>query len=354
MTLILIRHGESEANRQGYQQGHTDVWSNTPLSEKGRKQASQVAERLKIEEFNHIFASDLLRARETAETINKYHNKKIHFDKRIREKTGSEEMEEFIQRLKDFLEYTNKFEGNILIVAHGGVNQTLLAISTGSRKKGAEIAQRVRMHNTSVSIVHRQEGVNNYNIKLENCIKHLDHDDKLIKIFEKVQKIPYRIKPFNKNEINENLKEGDCRHKSELLKKLLKEKGYTVKDLNVIFDWKDLPIPKNILGILKKSSTRQLHKAVRVKVHGNYLYLDSTWPEYMEKLGFPVTKNWSGLEDTKQITNGKLRYFKNRHMRNHKDKIFRRYGIKQDRQELEKFEKELNKWLDEEIKKKGK
>lgn len=350
MTLILIRHGESEANKQGQHQGRGDNWYDTPLSEKGRKQAGQVSERLKTEEIDYIFASDLKRAKETAEKINHYHNKKIHPDSRLREKRDEEDMKEFIRRLKKFLKYTNKFEGNILIVAHGGVNQTLLAISTGSRKKGAELAQRVKMHNTSVSIVYRREE-GHYDIKLKSCIKHLDHDDELIKTFEKVQKIPYKIKPFNGDKIEENLEEPSEGNKSELLKKLLKEKGYTVKGLQVIFDWKDLPIPKRILNILKKSSTKQLHKIARVKVHGNYLYLDPTWPKYMEKLGFPVTKNWSGLEDTKQVTEGKLKFFKNRKIRNHKQEIFEKHGIKQDKKELDKFGQELNKWLEEETKK---
>lgn len=349
MTFILIRHGESEANKQEHHQGRTDVWSNTPLSKKGRKQAGQVSERLKTEKIDYIFTSDLKRAKETAEIINKYHNKKIYPDSRLREKRDEESTEEFIERLKGFLKYTSKLKANILVVAHGGVNQTLLAISTGDRKKGAELIQRVKMHNTSVSIIKKQG--KHYNIELENCIKHLDSDKKLIKIFEKVQKIPYKVKPFNENEIDEKLKEGNCRHKSELLKQLLKEKGYIAKGLVVIFDWKDLPIPKRILNILKKSSTKQIHTAVRVKVHGNYLYLDPTWPKYLEKLGFPVTKNWSGLEDTKQVTQGKIRFFKNREIRDHKQEIFEQYGIKQNKKELHKFGEELNKWLEEETKK---
>lgn len=66
-TLILIRHGETEWNRIGRWQGHADV----PLSDLGREQARRVAARLLAEEqqFDHIYASDLARAFETASII---------------------------------------------------------------------------------------------------------------------------------------------------------------------------------------------------------------------------------------------------------------------------------------------
>lgn len=66
-TLVLIRHGETEWNRIGRWQGHADV----PLSDRGRDQARRVAARLLAEEqpFDHLYASDLARAFETASII---------------------------------------------------------------------------------------------------------------------------------------------------------------------------------------------------------------------------------------------------------------------------------------------
>jgi broad specificity phosphatase PhoE len=66
-TLVLVRHGETEWNRIGRWQGHADV----PLSEEGRNQANYLAERLQREEqaFDHIYASDLHRAYDTASII---------------------------------------------------------------------------------------------------------------------------------------------------------------------------------------------------------------------------------------------------------------------------------------------
>lgn len=67
ITLYLIRHGETEWNRIGRWQGHADV----PLSELGREQAHVLAKRLERERVavDHIYASDLSRAYETAHII---------------------------------------------------------------------------------------------------------------------------------------------------------------------------------------------------------------------------------------------------------------------------------------------
>jgi alpha-ribazole phosphatase len=60
--LMLIRHGETEWNRDRRIQGHTDIG----LSERGREQASLLAERLAREPIRAIYSSDLARAYETA------------------------------------------------------------------------------------------------------------------------------------------------------------------------------------------------------------------------------------------------------------------------------------------------
>ena len=61
--LILIRHGQSEANKQNKFAGQTDV----PLTELGVLQAKCAAEYLvKHEKIDKIYSSDLQRARNTA------------------------------------------------------------------------------------------------------------------------------------------------------------------------------------------------------------------------------------------------------------------------------------------------
>jgi broad specificity phosphatase PhoE len=64
-TIFLARHGETEWNRIGRWQGKTDI----PLSDVGRAQARALADRLRDRGIAQIHASDLARARETAEIV---------------------------------------------------------------------------------------------------------------------------------------------------------------------------------------------------------------------------------------------------------------------------------------------
>ena len=80
--IILIRHGETEWNSQLRMQGH----SNSPLSAVGRGQIQALGEWMKNVSFDHIYSSDSLRARQTAEAITQYSGDTLQFDQRIREK----------------------------------------------------------------------------------------------------------------------------------------------------------------------------------------------------------------------------------------------------------------------------
>mgnify|MGYP001614326248 CR=1 FL=1 len=63
--LILIRHGETDWNRELRFQGQLDV----PLNAIGHAQAQRLAARLATEAVQHLVSSDLLRARQTAEPV---------------------------------------------------------------------------------------------------------------------------------------------------------------------------------------------------------------------------------------------------------------------------------------------
>jgi alpha-ribazole phosphatase len=79
--FVLIRHGETDWNKEGRYQGHTDV----PLNAKGREQAEAMAEALKNRPLQAIYASDLQRARDTAEILAAATGAPMHVDPRLRE-----------------------------------------------------------------------------------------------------------------------------------------------------------------------------------------------------------------------------------------------------------------------------
>lgn len=60
--LIVVRHGETEANAAGHLLGRRDV----PLTDRGRRQASQIAHALASADVAAVVSSPLRRAQETA------------------------------------------------------------------------------------------------------------------------------------------------------------------------------------------------------------------------------------------------------------------------------------------------
>lgn len=60
--LLLIRHGETDWNRELRFQGQVDV----PLNALGHEQARRLGERLAGEPAQHLYCSDLIRTRQTA------------------------------------------------------------------------------------------------------------------------------------------------------------------------------------------------------------------------------------------------------------------------------------------------
>ncbi|PMQ02029.1 MAG: phosphoglycerate mutase [Dictyoglomus sp. NZ13-RE01] len=77
MEIFLIRHGETDWNREGRYQGRTDV----PLNERGKRQAQVLAEFLYQEGISLIFSSSLKRAIETAKPL----AEKLNLDIKIRD-----------------------------------------------------------------------------------------------------------------------------------------------------------------------------------------------------------------------------------------------------------------------------
>jgi phosphoserine phosphatase len=76
VRLLLVRHGETEWNRQGRFQGQIDV----PLNDNGRQQATLAGAFLQEVEIDFAVSSSMLRPKETAEIILRFHHHNIKLE----------------------------------------------------------------------------------------------------------------------------------------------------------------------------------------------------------------------------------------------------------------------------------
>ena len=106
--LYLIRHGETDFNREGRYQGRLDV----ELSTLGKEQAQALAHRLEKTPFTAIYASNLKRAQATAQIIAAHHELPVQVEPDLRERdfgswegfTFAEIEERFPEEAKQWLE----------------------------------------------------------------------------------------------------------------------------------------------------------------------------------------------------------------------------------------------------------
>ena len=144
--LLLVRHGETDWNAEGRLQGHTD----RPLNDYGRRQAKELAERLAGEGADAIYASDLARAKETAEILGERLGLPVVIDPALREKnwgnweglTGDERVhvdyvgestEEHRDRVMAAVErIVERHRGQrVVVVTHGGSLRRIQAAING-------------------------------------------------------------------------------------------------------------------------------------------------------------------------------------------------------------------------------
>jgi len=183
--LILVRHGETDWNLEGRYQGQADL----PLNERGREQAKLLAERLRSERIEAIYASDLSRAYETAKIIAKalgqevkaleslrevdtgvwtgltFQKVEIRYQKHLREwradplrvkRLEGESYLELFERTKAAIgEIVEAHpDQTVLIVGHGGNIKSIVLDALGVRADRAiEIASRFAADNASLHIV---------------------------------------------------------------------------------------------------------------------------------------------------------------------------------------------------------
>ncbi len=153
--VILVRHGESEMNRDGLFFG----WLDPELTEKGKEQAHKAKNIIEKFKYDEIYSSDLLRARKTAEIIN-YQGLPLNVCEELREinfgifegltyeeisrkypvevKLWEEKWQEYDyehgenvtqlqKRAVDFLNKLDKEKKDIVVVTHWGVINCILS-----------------------------------------------------------------------------------------------------------------------------------------------------------------------------------------------------------------------------------
>jgi 2,3-bisphosphoglycerate-dependent phosphoglycerate mutase len=159
-TLLLVRHGETDWNREARWQGH----SNTSLNARGREQAQELADEL-TEQIDVVYSSDLARARETAEIVARRLGLDVRLDPRLRERGfgswegltrseieerdaeglarwragegpgahDAERFDAFAERMRGFLQdVLDRHPGeSVLVIAHGGSIRVIHALATG-------------------------------------------------------------------------------------------------------------------------------------------------------------------------------------------------------------------------------
>ncbi len=81
LRLFLVRHGETDANLNHYLQGTSDG----PLNAAGKVQVERLGNHLKNIALDHVYASDLQRAVETANAIARVHGLIVEIDSQLRE-----------------------------------------------------------------------------------------------------------------------------------------------------------------------------------------------------------------------------------------------------------------------------
>lgn len=160
--ILAVRHGETDWNVDSRLQGHLNI----ALNAKGVWQAQQVARALASETFDTIYASDLLRAWQTAQTIAEIAQCPLVPEMGLRERgfgtfegqtyaevaerfpedsemwrirvpdwapPGGESLNQMIERVRTttWALAQQHLGGQIVLVAHGGVMDMLYRLATG-------------------------------------------------------------------------------------------------------------------------------------------------------------------------------------------------------------------------------
>ena len=208
LYLYIVRHGETEWNKEGRMQGRL----NSNLTPMGKKYATRLGERLKDTEFAHIISSPSGRALETVQLIKGNRDIPIMTDERIMEMNlgswqgmrqdelkkkfpnefeqfinkpddhqieGAESLTEMSNRATEFLTGLKKSRdnGNLLVVTHGRFISALYAVFKGVELK--DIWAGPTVQGTSLTIVKLNQ--EQYEVLLEADMSHVHGAETIIR-----------------------------------------------------------------------------------------------------------------------------------------------------------------------------
>ncbi|MFN4218603.1 MAG: histidine phosphatase family protein [Candidatus Bipolaricaulia bacterium] len=197
--VFLVRHGETDWNAQLRVMGQLDI----PLNERGRAQARRTAELLAHAEFAAIYASDLVRAVETAQIIAAPHRLDVITVPELREAryglwegltreevlkkfpheyemrrtnpenfrpSGGESRRELYERASQiFSELVARHpQQQILVVSHGGTIRAILRFVLGLGPGNGHFA----VDNCGITIIDREDD-DSYEVFTVNSVFHL-------------------------------------------------------------------------------------------------------------------------------------------------------------------------------------
>ncbi len=126
MNIHLVRHGEADYSLEK----KTGEFPGVPLTDKGRKQAQLLADKLKNINFDLVFCSDMLRAQQTIKPLLSYLPNAPIYESKLREVSAivngenaenwlEESTDSQIRRLDSFVnELKVQKANNILIICH--------------------------------------------------------------------------------------------------------------------------------------------------------------------------------------------------------------------------------------------
>ncbi|HTV30889.1 MAG TPA: histidine phosphatase family protein [Xanthobacteraceae bacterium] len=190
MTILLVRHGETDGNA-----GRVLQRPDVPLNERGIHQAERVARRLAADGFVHILCSDLLRARMTAAPLAVLSGIKIEENSLLQERNfgdlrgmpyaelpedpfgpnfappNGEDWPTFHARVAEafslIVSRRRGANGTLVVMTHGLVLRALVE-RHAQLPEGAVVPE--RFDNTSVTILHEETP---HRAGLVNCTQHL-------------------------------------------------------------------------------------------------------------------------------------------------------------------------------------